>query len=139
MSKVDFLKSAVLECDLLNEDLNQKLAAQNLPLVYDGVFIDAPCSNTGVLRRRPDARYRLKPEDISQCAAIQRKLLQKYAKNVKKGGKLVYSTCSIDFDENEANAQIFLENNKDFALEFSKTFLPSEQSDGCGVFVFSKC
>lgn len=139
MSKVDFLKSSVLECDLLEEDLDKKLSLQNLPLVYDGVFIDAPCSNTGVLRRRPDARYRLKPEDISQCAAIQRKLLQKYAKNVKKGGKLVYSTCSIDFDENEANAQIFLENNKDFALEFSKTFLPSEQSDGCGVFVFSKC
>lgn len=139
MAKADFIKSRVVACDLLEDNLNAKLAALNLPTMFDGVFIDAPCSNTGVLRRRPDARYRISPKDISNCAAIQLQLLEKYSANVNKGGKLVFSTCSIEFDENEANAQEFIKRRGDFRIEFSKTYAPTKQSDGCGVFVFSKC
>lgn len=55
MQKVGFMKADVLECDILKDDLQKKLSERNLPTSFDGVFVDAPCSNTGVLRRRPDA------------------------------------------------------------------------------------
>lgn len=138
ISKIDFLPARVLACDLLNENLSQKLSEQNLPTKFDAVFIDAPCSNTGVLRRRPDARYRITPDDIKNCSKKQLFLLREYCKYVKDGGMLVYSTCSIDKEENQQVAQDFLEENHTFEPIFSKTFLPEDENDGCGVFVFVK-
>ena len=138
ISKIDFLPARVLACDLLNENLSQKLSEQNLPTKFDAVFIDAPCSNTGVLRRRPDARYRITPDDIKNCSKKQLFLLREYCKYVKDGGMLVYSTCSIDKEENQQVGQDFLEENHTFEPIFSKTFLPEDENDGCGVFVFVK-
>ena len=138
LQKIDFLNSKILECDLLKENLAEKLKEQNLPNVFDGVFIDAPCSNTGVLRRRPDARYRIKENDILACKEIQSQLIKKYSKFVEIGGKFVFSTCSIDFEENEKNAQEFLSENPNFSLLESNTYLPSLENDGCGVFVFER-
>lgn len=139
MGKVDFLKSDVVECDLLKGDLAEVLGVRNLPREYDAVFIDAPCSNTGVLRRRPDARYRITEGDILRCAEIQKKLLEKYCEFVRIGGKLVFSTCSIDFEENENNKEEFLKKCGDrFKCVFANTYLPSRHSDGCGVFVFER-
>lgn len=134
MEKVDFMDCKVADCNLLKEDLKQKLEAAGLPTAFDGVFIDAPCSNTGVLRRRPDARYRIRESDISNCAEIQRKLLEKYAGYVKSGGTLVFSTCSIDEEENAQNAEYFSKNNPDWTITVSKTILPDEENDGCGFF-----
>ena len=138
IARIDFLDTKILECNLLEENLGEKLADLNLPLLFDGVFIDAPCSNTGVLRRRPDARYRISEEDISNCAKIQRLLLNKNCRFVKVGGRLVFSTCSIDHQENEENAAAFAKENPQFVLEYGKTFLPDIQNDGCGVFVFKR-
>ncbi len=77
-------------------EIEQKLAG-----TCDGVLIDAPCSGTGVLRRNPDARYRLKPEDVERFAALQLKLLKRYAALAKPGGRIVYATCSLLREENE--------------------------------------
>ena len=107
-------------------------------LLAKGENSDAPCSNTGVLRRRPDARYRITPDDIKNCSKKQLFLLREYCKYVKNGGMLVYSTCSIDNEENQQVAQDFLEENHTFEPIFSKTFLPEDENDGCGVFVFVK-
>lgn len=134
MQKVGFMDCRVVDCNLLKEDLKQKLESAGLPAVFDGVFIDAPCSNTGVLRRRPDARYRIGESDISNCAEIQKRLLDKYAKYVKVGGTLVFSTCSIDEEENAQNAEYFLKNNPEWTVTESKTILPAEENDGCGFF-----
>ncbi len=135
LKNIDFIKSTVIECDLLNENLVEKLQKENLPTKFDGIFIDAPCSNTGVLRRRPDTRYRISENDILQCKKIQLQLLEKYKHYLKEDGKIVFSTCSIDIDENENNAKEFIAKNKNFELISAKTNLPTKQSDGSGFFI----
>lgn len=69
-------------------------------LRFDRILLDVPCSNTGVMRRRVDVRWRLREEDFTALAATQRQMLERCARLLKPGGILVYSTCSIDPEEN---------------------------------------
>ncbi|WP_457616029.1 RsmB/NOP family class I SAM-dependent RNA methyltransferase [Lutibacter sp.] len=80
----------------------------------DRVLIDAPCSGIGVLKRNPDSKWKLQPEFIDNIKKTQAEILQNYAQLVKKGGKLVYATCSILPSENENQIQSFLVNNPDY-------------------------
>ena len=70
---------------------------------FDAILIDAPCSNTGVLARRPDVRWRLREKDIAGAAALQRKLLENAARLLAPGGRIVYSTCSLEPEENRVD------------------------------------
>ena len=81
---------------------------------FDRVLIDAPCSGTGTLRRNPEIRWRISTRDIEDLAARQTKLLINAARTVKTGGRLVYSTCSVELEENERVRQTFLDNSKNF-------------------------
>ena len=81
---------------------------------FDRVLIDAPCSGTGTLRRNPEIRWRISTADIEDLAARQTKLLINAARTVKTGGRLVYSTCSVETEENEKVRQTFLDNSKNF-------------------------
>jgi 16S rRNA (cytosine967-C5)-methyltransferase len=101
---------------------------------FDRVIVDAPCSNTGVLRRRAEARWRLHPEDFAYYHEMQLRFLVECAPLVKKGGVMVYSTCSIDPEENQGVGEAFLEKRSDFRLEDQQAFLPSE-SGGDGGFM----
>lgn len=92
----------------------------------DRVLIDAPCSGLGVLKRNPDAKWKLQPEFIEEITQVQQEILQKYSAMVKDGGKLVYATCSILPSENEHQVAKFLETNKDFSLEKQQSILASE-------------
>lgn len=83
---------------------------------FDRVLVDAPCSGTGTLRRNPEIRWRISPADIEDLSARQNQLLDNAARAVKPSGLLVYSTCSVEPDENEAVVQSFLENNETFRL-----------------------
>ena len=83
---------------------------------FDRVLIDAPCSGTGTLRRNPEIRWRISAADIEDLARRQRQLLFNAARAVRPGGQLVYSTCSVELDENEDVVQSFLENNESFTL-----------------------
>ena len=76
-------------------------AALNLP-AFDAILLDVPCSNTGVMRRRVDVRWRIQERDLPRQAANQAALLKAVAPLLRPGGRLVYSTCSIDATENEA-------------------------------------
>ncbi|MEP6570764.1 MAG: 16S rRNA (cytosine(967)-C(5))-methyltransferase RsmB [Acidobacteriota bacterium] len=87
-----------------------------LECVFDRVLVDAPCSGTGTLRRNPEIRWRISPADIHDLARRQKQLLFNAARAVRTGGRLVYSTCSVEPDENEAVVQTFLENNENFSL-----------------------
>ncbi|WP_228851134.1 RsmB/NOP family class I SAM-dependent RNA methyltransferase [Aegicerativicinus sediminis] len=84
----------------------------------DRVLIDAPCTGLGVLRRNPDAKWKLRPEFLNEIRETQQKLLKDYSKMVKPGGKLVYATCSILPSENQNQVKSFLqsEEGKDFKL-----------------------
>ncbi len=83
--------------------------------VFDHVLLDAPCSGTGTLRRNPEIRWRISPADIEDLAGRQKQLLVNAARALKPGGRLIYSTCSVEPDENEAVVSTFLENDQSFA------------------------
>lgn len=90
----------------------------------DAVLVDAPCSGTGVLRRRVDARYRRRPEDIRELAAVQRQILDQAANLVKPGGRLVYSTCTLEPEENQEQLNSFLKRRPEFEAVDFRAFLP---------------
>jgi 16S rRNA (cytosine967-C5)-methyltransferase len=83
---------------------------------FDAVLLDAPCSNTGVLARRPDVRWRLREQDIAGAAEIQRRLLENAARLLKLGGRLVYSTCSLEPEENRVDLPGFRLVQEDLTL-----------------------
>jgi 16S rRNA (cytosine967-C5)-methyltransferase len=74
---------------------------------FDAILLDAPCSNTGVLSRRPDVRWRLHEKDIAGAATLQRKLLENAARLLAPGGRIVYSTCSLEPEENRVDLSGF--------------------------------
>ncbi|MFY9620816.1 MAG: 16S rRNA (cytosine(967)-C(5))-methyltransferase RsmB [Pyrinomonadaceae bacterium] len=83
---------------------------------FDRVLIDAPCSGTGTLRRNPEIRYRLRPDDITELAEQQKQILARAAAVVRPGGRLLYSTCSVEPEENERVSDHFASANPDFRL-----------------------
>jgi 16S rRNA (cytosine967-C5)-methyltransferase len=128
------------EHDLLALEPSQ-LRARNLPTEYDAVMLDAPCSNTGVIQRRTDVKWRLKPADIGKCAHLQKALLRAAAEFVKPGGRLVYSTCSVEAEENRKVVKAFLRSPSGAAFREvdAKLSLPWETGhDGAGAFLLLK-
>jgi 16S rRNA (cytosine967-C5)-methyltransferase len=92
-------------------------AEQPLPFAdesFDRVLVDAPCTGTGTLRHNPEIRWRLVPADIAQLAARQQRILANAARTLRVGGRLVYSTCSIEPEENEAVVAAFLNEQPSF-------------------------
>jgi 16S rRNA (cytosine967-C5)-methyltransferase len=83
----------------------------------DAVLIDAPCTGTGTFRRHPDARWRLKTSDLAVMAKLQRDVLRAASAIVKPGGLLVYSTCSLEVEENDAQVERFLAEHSEWRLE----------------------
>ncbi|WP_223700279.1 16S rRNA (cytosine(967)-C(5))-methyltransferase RsmB [Sutcliffiella deserti] len=93
---------------------------------FDRVLVDAPCSGFGVIRRKPDLKFTKTMEDVKQLASVQLSILEQVAPLVKKGGTLVYSTCTIDKEENTEVVKAFLENNPDYKIDFNiKDLLPA--------------
>ena len=83
----------------------------------DLVLIDAPCTGTGTFRRHPDARWRLKVSDLAVMAALQREIIRAASQIVAPGGLLVYSTCSLEIEENDAQVERFLSDNSNWRLD----------------------
>jgi 16S rRNA (cytosine967-C5)-methyltransferase len=94
----------------------------------DRLLLDVPCSGLGVLRRNPDAKWKLTPAWMEDIKVTQQNILQQYASMVKPGGKLIYATCSIFPGENENQVHTFLQSEagQDFFLEDQKTLLPHD-------------
>jgi len=95
-----------------------------LNIHFDRILLDAPCSNTGVMRRRVELRWRLRPEEIQRLRGLQLELLGDAAGIVKPGGILVYSTCSLEPEENGEVVKEFLAGHPDFHLETERELLP---------------
>jgi 16S rRNA (cytosine967-C5)-methyltransferase len=102
---------------------------------FDAILLDAPCSNTGVLARRVEARFRLRRKAVREIAATQKALLAKAAGLVKPGGRICYSTCSIQHQENQDVREFLLESSQ-FELAHEELALPSAESfDHDGAYV----
>ena len=104
------------------------------PATFDRILIDAPCSNTGVMRRRVDLRWRIQSAEIERLRATQLDLLNQAAPKLKPGGVLVYSTCSLEAEENSEVVKQFLAANAGFTLETERQLLPFE-ADVDGAYV----
>ncbi len=100
------------------------------PASFDRILIDVPCSNTGVLRRRADARWRLAPGFAPQMATLQLRLTRAVLPLLKPGGRLVYSTCSIDPEENAGVVAAVLESEPSLGKVAERVLLPGEEHDG---------
>ena len=134
------LKCEIVECDLLEMDATT-FEDKSLPSAYDAVMLDAPCSNTGVIQRRTDVKWRLQPNDIENCAKLQLQLLHSAARFVKAGGRITYSTCSIEAAENQLVVDAFLasKSGRVFKLEKAMVSLPWETGhDGAGAFLLRR-
>jgi 16S rRNA (cytosine967-C5)-methyltransferase len=97
---------------------------------YDAALVDVPCSNTGVLGRRPEVRWRLKPNEFEHLVRLQTRLLIEALVRVKPGGAVVYSTCSIEPEENEGVARAVCKGMRGVALEAEHHSVPGRPSDG---------
>ena len=93
---------------------------------FTKILVDAPCSNTGVLRRRPDARWNWSEEKLQALVKLQAEILDQVAPLVAKGGTLVYSTCSNEPEENLDQVNAFLARHPDFALDTTRESVPYE-------------
>ena len=105
---------------------------ESLRDLADVVIADVPCSGLGVIRRKPEIKYKKKAE-TEGLPEIQRAILGNAARYVKAGGRLVYSTCTLNRSENEDVAEAFASENAEFTLVEMKTYFPDEQG-GDGFF-----
>ena len=141
-------KGRVVSCDLhehrvgLIEKGADRLAIDNISAkcldatvfdstlgLFDRIICDVPCSGLGVIRRKPDIKY--KPQDsFGELIKIQRSILYNADKYLKQGGKILYSTCTLNPRENRENVDDFLKNHKNYTLEAEKTFSSKEGGDG---------
>lgn len=99
---------------------------------FDCILVDAPCIGLGVIRRKPDIKWQKQIEDVEKITEIQKAILEAVAPLLKQGGRLVYSTCTIDSLENELVVKNFLEHNRDFQVDLSlKERLPQKTQSFC--------
>ncbi len=129
------IETRVNDARVLNKDFIDK---------FDYVLVDAPCSGTGLYRKKPDIKWNKDLEDIKSLAEIQLEILDKAKDYVKDGGELLYSTCSLSKIENEDVVNKFLENNKNFKIkklrnrEVLKLFPSTDGSDGFSITLMEK-
>ena len=104
--------------------IDARKIGDKFPAQADKVLVDAPCSGLGVLRRKADLRWKKNPDELNHLPALQLEILSSAAKTLKRGGTLLYSTCTITRRENQAVVEKFLAAHEDFRLVEMKTLLP---------------
>lgn len=131
-------KVGLIEENILRHDLHNMKAVQQDATLFDEASVekadilicDLPCSGLGVIGRKSDIRYKMTAEKAHDLAALQQKMLDTVWPYVKKGGKLIYSTCTIHKEENEDNVAAFLQKHPQFTLVEQRQIFPMEGSDG---------
>ncbi|MEP6944453.1 MAG: 16S rRNA (cytosine(967)-C(5))-methyltransferase RsmB [Acidobacteriota bacterium] len=152
--RVEFLRTNCIAQGASNVEIVRYDAETDLPFArsaFDQVLVDAPCSGTGTIRHNPEIRYRLAQNDFPGLSARQVSILGTASNVVAPGGKLLYSTCSLEIEENETVVETFLAANSDFHLErpnvpdefitadgFARTYPPRDNMDGFFVAVLRK-
>jgi 16S rRNA (cytosine967-C5)-methyltransferase len=110
----------------------QAVADRDDPPQADRVLLDVPCSGLGVLAKRADLRWQREPDDLDELTALQDELLDAGARLVRPGGLLLYSTCTIEPEENEDRIEAFLARHDDFAVESAEGYVPDEVVSDAG-------
>jgi len=105
---------------------------------FDAILLDVPCSNTGVGRHKPDALWRFSIQRLNGIVKDQKRILYGAAKLLKPGGRLVYSTCSVESEENSVQVKKFVSEKPQYILKEEKLILPSDNNDGAYVALMQK-
>ncbi len=130
-ARVPKLKDTLARCGFLERvTVTTEDATQLQVGTFNRILLDVPCSNTGVFGRRPDARWGWSKQKLTQLMKTQAELLEAAAKLIAPGGKLVYSTCSIETEEDGAQVEAFLARHAEFALGETRLELPTCTHDG---------
>lgn len=126
-SKLRFIEEGALRLGLTSIELMTE-DARNLRLKepVDIVLTDVPCSGLGTISKKPDIKWKREQEDIAKIVELQREIMTNAAKMVKSGGVFVYSTCTIEPEENEENIKWFLNEYPEFELDPAENYLPEE-------------
>ena len=114
------------------KEIESTKTTKRLVSTADRLLLDLPCSGLGVLRRNPDAKWKLQPQEITNLIAQQREIMERFAPTVKPGGKMVYATCSILPMEGEDQIKWFVEKHAEhWILEGEKRYAPTQfDADG---------
>ena len=131
--KLDELKKRARRATASNVEprlIESSKTIKRLENTADRLLLDVPCSGFGVIKRNPDAKWKLDLAFIDRTKVIQKQILNDYSIMTKKGGYLVYSTCSILPSENREQVDCFLDKNKNFEFVKEKSILPSDGFDG---------
>lgn len=152
--RIEFLRENLRQQRAEAVDVTQYDAEKGLPFAdstFDAVLVDAPCSGTGTIRRNPEIRYFLRPDDVGALAAKQLGILTNASKLVMPGGTLTYSTCSLEREENEGVCQRFLAATTEFRVVrpkvderfithdgFARTFPHRDDMDGFFIASFRR-
>ncbi|PKN08143.1 MAG: 16S rRNA (cytosine(967)-C(5))-methyltransferase RsmB, partial [Deltaproteobacteria bacterium HGW-Deltaproteobacteria-7] len=129
--KKDASRMGISIIEPLQADLNRPLSAEFIEK-FDHVLVDAPCSGTGTLRRNPEIKWRLTTSDLNTLSKAQIRILHNAASAVKKGGHLIYCTCSILPHENEEVIRPFLTDHPHFAVIAPPAAIPGSLMDSRG-------
>ena len=126
---IDIINTQTNDATIYNESYKEQ---------FDVVLADVPCSGLGILRRKPEIRYK-KEDEITTLFDIQKTILQNSSKYVKKSGRLVYSTCTLGKEENSNIIEGFIKNNTNFRISYQKEYYPNvDNTDGFYVCVMDK-
>ncbi len=140
--RLELVKKNLIRCKLSAEvhALDAAELADFADNSFELVTCDVPCSNSGVFRHRPDALWRWRVEDLREITALQKKILREAARVIAPGGLLLYSTCSLEAEENEGLISNFLKENSNFELKKAQLFMPEKYCDGTfGALLQKKC
>lgn len=138
LQRVKIIRQSAQRQGLKNVQILQYDAEKSLPFAeetFDVILLDAPCSGTGTIRHNPEIRYHLCEKDFSELSAKQLKILQNASKLLKRGGRLIYSTCSLEREENEEILESFLKENKDFSV-IQKEIYANFSNEQCYARIF---
>ncbi len=108
------------------------------PETFDFILADVPCTNSGVFRRRPDAPWRFSEKRLAETVRLQKDILEAMGRCLKPGGTLLYSTCSIEPEEDDLQIETFLQRHPEFTLKQSRLLLPDTEHDGAFAAVLQK-
>jgi 16S rRNA (cytosine967-C5)-methyltransferase len=138
LSRTGEVGAALVQADLL-AGAAAVLKEHALPAEYPAVLVDVPCSNTGVMRHRVDVKWRLQEPDLAKHSGQQGRMLAAAARLVAPGGRLVYSTCSIEDVENGRVVAAFLDRHRGFSLAKSVVAVPwIDRHDGSAAFLLQR-
>ncbi len=112
--------------EIIQADAARWTPSPEQPATFDAILLDVPCTNTGVIRRRPDARWSFSLERLERLARVQAALLDALAPRVRPGGRLVYSTCSLEPEENTRQVADFLTRHPEFSLAAERLLVPTD-------------